>query len=75
MISRKSLRDKESDKSLEQTVLKIEQMRHSKTLIAKMFQHEHECYLECLANMDDLDVERQAKIANLFRRITGRNFV
>ena len=76
MISRKARwnRDRDSAKSREQTILKVEMIKNSPTMIGKLYHHEYEWYLDALANMNDLTIERQAKVANLFKRITGRNF-
>ena len=58
MISRKALgnRDRDSAKSREQTILKVEMIKNSPTMIGKLYYHEYEWYLDALANMNDLTI-------------------
>ena len=70
-----SHREKDRLRSEQQTVDRILHIRDNQELQNKLYQHEFDSYLDCLTNMDNLSVERQAKIFNLFRRVTGRNFV
>ena len=70
-----SLRDRDRDRSEQQTVDKIIYIRDNQEIQNRLYQHEFDSYLDCLTHIDNLTVERQARIFNLFKRITGRNFV
>ena len=71
----KDRRGIDRERSEQQTFDKIMLIRDNQKLQNKLYQHEFDSYLDCLTHIDDLTVERQAKIANLFKRITGRNIV
>tara|TARA_B100001123_G_scaffold347418_1_gene396312 strand:- start:411 stop:629 length:219 start_codon:yes stop_codon:yes gene_type:complete len=71
----KDRRGLDRERSEQQTFDKIMHIRDNQKLQNKLYQHEFDSYLDCLTHIDDLTVERQARIANLFKRITGRNIV
>jgi len=78
MYRRHSMKDRrglDRERSEQQTFDKIMHIRDNQKLQNKLYQHEFDSYLDCLTHIDDLTVERQARIANLFKRITGRNIV
>ena len=70
-----SHRERDRMRSEQQTVDRILHIRDNQELQNKLYQHEFDSYLDCLTHMDDLSVERQARIFNLFKRITGRHTV
>ena len=71
----KDRRGIDRERSEQQTFDKIMHIRDNQKLQNKLYQHEFDSYLDCLTHIDNLTVERQARIANLFKRITGRNTV
>ena len=71
----KDRRGIDRERSEQQTFDKIMHIRDNQKLQNKLYQHEFDSYLDCLTHIDNLTVERQARIANLFKRITGRNIV